>query len=90
MADALTDYASLSIANRGVAETATKGYRGTWDASVEWLDSTDIPAPSATDETESGSQGSGSARDVEVKATGKLEWKFQAAQLTYNSKRGDQ
>ena len=89
MADALTDYASLSSEDRDVAETAAKGYRDTWDASVEWPDSTDIPAPCAADEPASGSQGSGSVQGVEAKPTGKREWKFQAAQLTYNSKHGD-
>ena len=95
MADALTDYASVSSADREAAEAAATGYRDTWGAGVEWPDTTDVPATCETNEHASGSQGSGSAASlsptngVEAQAVAKRVWKFQAAQLTYNSKHGD-
>ena len=48
MADALTDYASLSSADREAAEAAATGYRDTWGAGVEWPDTTDVPATCET------------------------------------------
>ena len=95
MADALTDYAALSVEDRQVAEAAAQGYRDTWGEDVGWPDTTVMPGSCETQENASGSASSGSASVVDIadrtdaRAVGKREWNFQAAQLTYNSKHGD-